>query len=169
MAAHFTYHTVAATLTVGLHRIADVADTLAGTSSRNALVKRLLSGGQELHHRLVHFPHGESVAAVAIVAVKLHNEVCAYYVSVLKNVVRRKTMDHDLIDLDAQRTWKALVSETRRASAVVKDEFPRYRVKLTGRDAWLHPPRHFTERARRQVACGTHLLDFFCSFEIYHF
>ena len=60
MAAHFTHHTVAATLTVGLHRIADVADTLVShTCSRNAFVKRLLSGGQQLHHRLVHFPTGK--------------------------------------------------------------------------------------------------------------
>ena len=99
-------------LAIGLHRVRDVAYALAGPRRLDPLVERFLGDTHQSLGLGVDSPYTECIATVAVITVELGNAVGAHYVALAKLVARRETVHHRLVDLNAKRAGKALVSQT---------------------------------------------------------
>ena len=122
-----------------------------------------------MQHLGGYFTHGECVALVAVVAVKLDDAVKANDVALAQGIVGRKSVNDYLIDLDTERTGETAITETSGTTAIVLNEFTGNGVKLERSDARSHPLSDFAKCATHEVTCLSHQSYFFRCFKIDHY
>ena len=62
------------------------------------LLPAILGDSQEFCGLLVHLPDREGVRGVTVVALVYSSTVDGHYIALAELVVRRKTVDHDVVD-----------------------------------------------------------------------
>ena len=78
--------------------MSDVTSPVAGDRSLDALVERSLGHIHKLPGLGVHFPDRESVSRITVIAFVQGAYVGSHDVALLKDIVRRETVDNDIID-----------------------------------------------------------------------
>lgn len=119
VSAHFANYGVAVALAICLDSVGDIADAIALLAGGDAFVERLLGCLHQLQHLGGDFAHGECVALVAVVAVKLDDAVKTNDVTLAQGIVGRKSVNDYLIDLDTECTGETAITETSGTTAIV--------------------------------------------------
>ena len=169
MATHLADHAVAGFLTIGLHHIGYVADSVACLGGVDAFVERRQGRLQKAHRLWVDLAYCKRVTAVAVETVQVHHKVGAHYVAVAEYIVRGETVDNVLIHLYAQGPWKSMITEACGNASIVKNKFPRHIVDTAGGYAWLYPFSHLAQCACREITGGAHQFKFLCCLKVNHY
>ena len=102
--------------------MSDVTCPVAGDRRLDALVERSLGHIHKLTGLGVHFPYRESVSRITVVAFVQGAYVGGHDVALLQDIVRRKTVDNDIIDRCTYSGGKTLESKKTRNGSVVADK-----------------------------------------------
>ena len=159
MPAEIADHAVAVLFGVGLDRVADVADMVAGLGRLDTEHQAFIGHIDKALGLHRHIADEEHAAGVAVPAVQLRRHVDIDNIAVLQFLVRRDAVADDMIDRNTAAMRVAAVAQGGRNPATAHRHFAHDIVQLFGADA-RHDMRHQrVEYLRRQPSGPAHALE----------
>src|SRR5262249_34341451 len=151
----------AVALAVGLHRVRDVAQAVAGATLHDRLVQALASHVEQFLDPWRHRSDRKRDRAVGIIAVDDAPKIEADDVADAQLALRGRDPVNDLlVDRGTDRGREAPVALERRSRAAGRDEGLDVRVDLTSGDAGPHHAPQSVLDIREDTSRGSHMLDF---------
>jgi hypothetical protein len=169
MAAKLADHPVTVLLSMRLDSMSNITYAVARLTFLKTQIEALFSNLQKSFHLRRNLAHGESESGVCHISVEFNHTVERYIVAFLDEKLTRNTMNHNIVDGDAECRREALEALTKGFCSVVTDELLTYLVKEGGSDTRTDVTANLRESFPEEEAGITYELDFFFCLQQYHF
>ena len=164
----FTDHRETISLNIRLHRVSYVTDSVPGHSSFDTLVEGSLCDIEEFPGLGRHFPDGVSVSRITVISFVQRSNVSSEYVALPEDLVRRKTVDDDIIHRSADRCGKTLIPKETWNRSVVTDKGLGHLIQLRSCHTRGDPLPDLCQCPGNQDGVLAQKLDFFLCLRSYH-